>query len=302
VLFLSSGCGGDIEGLRLTPLETLGSLELDHAEAPIKGATWYVAEDAGDGVAYRFPAGALAKAECLTADMLLDGNHMIVFSLALQEGEGGRVFRFRFSGLNQCSFRVRMPLSLVDQNRWGIDREGAFLKPRCSGARVDLERVDRMTLAVSRKGPQPARWCMTPFVVAEEAVRTISEPVLPKGPLLDELGQSTIHDWPGKTRSIDEVVLRIRSQLQEASNHTWPESFTRWGGWKAKRIDKGSGFFRMHHDGRRWWLLDPDGHAFWSAGLDCVRVNTSACGCPIRKASIGRPTGSGRAIARIASS
>ncbi|MBP1602308.1 MAG: hypothetical protein H6Q06_2459, partial [Acidobacteria bacterium] len=45
--------------------------------------------------------------------------------LTLREGDGGRQFSFRFAGLNQCSFRVRMPLSLVDQNRWGIEREGA---------------------------------------------------------------------------------------------------------------------------------------------------------------------------------
>ena len=35
-------------------------------------------------------------------------------------------------------------------------------------------------------------------------------------------------------------------------------------------------FFRTHHDGTRWWLLDPDGHPFWSAGLVSVRVDTPA--------------------------
>jgi hypothetical protein len=31
-----------------------------------------------------------------------------------------------------------------------------------------------------------------------------------------------------------------------------------------------TGFFRTHHDGRRWWLADPEGHRFWSAGACCV--------------------------------
>jgi len=61
-----------------------------------------------------------------------------------------------------------------------------------------------------------------------------------------------------------------------APNQKWPEGWSRWGGWKAKRIGKGTGFFRTHHDGKRWWLADPDGYAFWSAGLDCVRVDTTA--------------------------
>jgi len=265
-----------IPGQRLIPESILGSLRKDEGQTPIPNAIWLVAEETGDGLEYRFPAGTLAKASYLTCDMLLDGNHLIVFMLHLMEGENGRVFRFRFSGLNQCSFRVRMPLSLVDQNRWGIDREGAFLKPRCSGDRVDLSKVDRMRLTVHRKSPKPARWCMTDFIAAEKEPPKIVHPVLPKGPLLDELGQSTLHEWPAKTRSVKELQERLQRQLAEAPNHTWPDTFTRWGGWKALRLAKGAGFFRLHHDGKRWWLVDPDGYAFWSVGLDCVRVDTTA--------------------------
>jgi len=37
-----------------------------------------------------------------------------------------------------------------------------------------------------------------------------------------------------------------------------------------------TGFFKAHHDGKRWWLVAPDGYAFWSSGLDCVRPDTDA--------------------------
>ena len=47
---------------------------------------------------------------------------------------------------------------------------------------------------------------------------------------------------------------------------------TRWGGWSEKHFE-GSDFFRTHHDGNRWWLVDPEGRLFWSHGLDCVREN-----------------------------
>ena len=33
----------------------------------------------------------------------------------------------------------------------------------------------------------------------------------------------------------------------------------RFGGWKAKRFDA-TGFFRTQYDGRRWWLVTPEGH------------------------------------------
>jgi hypothetical protein len=272
-LFLA-GCSHSEEGLRLLPGEMLGGIKQDEGSTPIENASWYVAEEIGDGLSYSLPKGALAEAKYITADMLLDGNHMIVFLLELHEADGGRTFRFRFSGLNQCSLRVRLPLTLVDQNRWGIEREAAFLKPRCSGDRVDPEKIDRMTLSIHRKSPKPARWCMTSLLVSKEEVSKISQPILPKGPLLDELGQSTLHNWPAKSRNVEEVVTRIRAQLADAPNQAWPDGFSQWGGWKAKRIDEGSGFYGTQHDGDRWWLVDPDGFAFWSAGLDCVRVDT----------------------------
>jgi hypothetical protein len=271
-----SGCAQRDEGLRLNPGELLGDIKRDEGSTPIENATWYVAENVGDGVAYTLPEGALAEAKYITADMLLDGNHMIAFTLDVHEAGEGRTFHFRFSGLNQCSLRMRLPLTLVDQNRWGIEREAAFLKPRCSGDRVDLEKIDRMTLTVHRKSPEPARWCMTSLLVSGQEVEKITDPVLPKGPLLDELGQSTLHDWPAKSRSIEEVSKRLRTQLETAPQQAWPERLSQWGGCKSMRLGKGSGSFQTLHDGDRWWLVDPEGYAFWSVGLDNIRVDTFA--------------------------
>lgn len=274
--FLFPRCTGPGGEMLLAAEGFLGGLREDGIATPIPNATWYVAAEVGDGLSYVIPRGSLAGKQFLTADMLLDGNEMIVFLLELQEGESGPVFTFRFSGLNQCSFRLRMPFSLVDQNRWGIEREGAFLKPRCGGDRVDLEKVDRMRLKVSRKSPRPARWCMTPLVAAEREVERLVAPVLTKGPLIDEMGQSTLHEWPAKTRSVDELKRRLETQLVAADGYRWPADFSNWGGWNKRRLGEGSGYFQVRHDGSRWWLVDPDGYAFWSTGMDCVRVDTTA--------------------------
>jgi hypothetical protein len=254
----------------------LGKLRKEDAKAPLEGGAWYVAEAEGDGIAFQFEPGFLAKAKYITADFLLDGNHLAVWGLRLLEGEKGRTFRLAFGGLNQCSFRVRMSLALLDQNRWLVEREGAFLKPMCGGDRVDLDKVDRMTLVVSKKSSEPVRWCMTGFVAAKDEPPRIDKPLLPKGPLVDELGQSTLHNWLGKTRSVAEMTKRIQRQLESAPKQAWPAEFSRWGGWKSRKLTEGAGFFRTHNDGRRWWLIDPDGYAFWSAGLDSVRVDGEA--------------------------
>ena len=253
-----------------------GTLRRQEGETPLPGARWYLAEAVNDGMTFTFPAGALAKIKCLTADMLLDGTTLAVFQITLREAAQGRVFRFSFGALNQCGFRVRLDLAMVDQSRWLADREGAYLKPTAGGDRVDLRRVDRMTLAISRKGPQPVRWCMTDWQALDTMAPRMTDPVLPNGPLLDQFGQSTLVDWPGKTRSAGELTRRIVAQCDNAAKQSWPEDFSRWGGWKAKKLGEGTGWFRTQKDGGRWWLVDPDGFAFWSAGLDCVRVDTDA--------------------------
>lgn len=258
--------------LTLVSERLLGGLRREGGEAPVAGAVWYAAAAPGDGLEFRFPAGALKEAAFLTADLLVAGTHLVVFDLLLMEGESGRKFGMIFSALNECSARMRVKLEAVNQNRWRYEREGAWLKPMCHGDVVDLARVDRMILTVSRKSDAVARFCLTPVTATAEEPPLLEKLVLPKGPLIDELGQSTLHDWPGKSRDADEVTARMKAQLAAAPGRRWPDGFSKWGGWAEKRV-RATGLFRTHHDGRRWWLVDPDGCLFWSAGMDCVRVD-----------------------------
>jgi hypothetical protein len=265
----------DTKGLILKSSRLIGNISQQKGKTPIKGALWYEAREIGDGIEYTFEKGALAAYQTITADMLLDGKHTTNFIIALQEGEKGSAFKLQFKLLNQCSARIRLGTSWVDQNRWKMDREGAWLNPLCLGDRVNLQQVDRLILSIHRNGGRRARWCMTDFVATSEDVPKLSKLILPQGPLLDELGQSRLHDWAEKSRSISEVSERLEKQLDYSPRQQWPESFSKWGGWQEKTFEK-TGFFHKQFDGQRWWLVDPDGHAFWSAGLDCVRVDTDA--------------------------
>jgi len=47
----------------------------------------------------------------------------------------------RYSALNRCQARVRVPLTATNQDRWKYDREGAWLKPLAGGDRVKLEKL-----------------------------------------------------------------------------------------------------------------------------------------------------------------
>ena len=263
-----------ISGLVLKPTKISG-LTPFNGENYLENASWYSGENVHDGFYFEFPKGSLNDKKYITTDMLADGNTMVKFQLELQEGENGKVFLFRWGVLNQCSLRVRMPLSLVDQNRWGIDREGAFLKPRCAGQRVDLSKVDRMKIYISKKSDQPSKFCITDVIATSDEVPVIEHPVLPKGKLIDDIGQSTIHHWKNKTKGVNELVEHLRVQLKN-SNHKLPEKYSGMGGWKKAKINQGNGFFTTYKDENRWWLVDPEGYLFWSAGIDCVRSTIDA--------------------------
>ncbi|MBD3289429.1 twin-arginine translocation signal domain-containing protein, partial [candidate division KSB1 bacterium] len=263
-----------LRGTEFKPAGLLGKLSKLDETVPIDRGVWYQAEEVDDGLIYMFETGTLENGRYLTADCLLGGSTLTAFVIILQEGENGPAFSLRFKLLNQCSARIRLPLEALNLNRWCLSREGAWLKPICEGERIDLSRVDRMFFKVLRKAPQPTRWCMAPFTLASENVQTISKPVLPRGRLLDELGQSTIHEWHGKSRSVDYVIKRINLQYENRHSHEAPAYWSRWGGWNARRF-KATGFFKTHNDGRRWWLVDPGGHAFWSAGINCFRPDTA---------------------------
>jgi hypothetical protein len=260
----------------LTPSYTINGLVEQPGRPPLADAVWYQADTTGQGMVYTFEKGLLAQGTHLLSDLLVDGKHLVVFALYLQEGEKGPKFRLGYKGLNQAQARIRLPLSATDQNKWLLGREGAWLKPTCGGDRVNLENVDRLTVQISHKSHQPARWCQTPFHVVDQKPEALTHPILPKGALLDEMGQRTIHTWPNRTQNTTELVTRLTRQLAEAPKQKWPASFTAWGGWNEKKLTSGTGFYSTHHDGKRWWLVDPDGFAFWSAGMDCVRSRIDA--------------------------
>ncbi len=235
----------------------------------------YEAHVIGDGISFSLSPGALADFSVISADFLLEGSQLAVFVLELGESVSGRTFGYSFGLLNACSARLRLPLEAVSQNRWMYPREGALLKPRCQGDRVDLEKVDRVSLKIERKADVAARFHMTPVVASQAEPPLLAEPYLPQGVLLDDLGQSTLHDWEGKSGSLAEVKERLHQQHHDTGFQTTYPEFSKWGGWLGKNFGA-SGYFRTHHDGERWWLVDPDGYAFWSAGVDCVRVDTDA--------------------------
>ena len=93
-------------------------------------------------------------------------------------------------------------------------------------------------------------------------------------PFVDEFGQYMHADWPGKIHSLEELKARAKAEEDALAAH--PESpipgADRFGGWGSGPQLKATGKFRTEKWNGRWWLVDPDGHIFFSLGCCYVRL------------------------------
>jgi hypothetical protein len=114
---------------------------------------------------------------------------------------------------------------------------------------------------------------------------------------VDRYGQRMSTTWPGKVLSDQDL---IQDRMEEASRDFEPPAGRSiFGGWSGGPRHTASGFFRVEQTPQgTWWLIDPDGHRFWSAGVTCVNIGSD------RTATTGReflyealiPAGMKRAI------
>ena len=135
-------------------------------------------------------------------------------------------------------------------------------KGHCTGLPLDPRRVRQVEIAVTPgKGFRDAT--LHRLYVADEELGCVT----PDAPIMDEMGQWTAHDWPTKTRSVEEMQQRLRRELAEAQRGEAPDrGLSAYGGYRAMRVEP-TGFFHTLHDGNRWWLVDPEGYAFFSHGV-----------------------------------
>ena len=92
---------------------------------------------------------------------------------------------------------------------------------------------------------------------------------IPEGKYVDEFGQWTGRDWPGKIHTEEELresLLALRQNGKPLATRT------KWGGEAARKLCEGKGFFKtLKTPDGRWHLVDPDGYDFYSLGVDCIR-------------------------------
>jgi len=157
----------------------------------------------------------------------------------------------------QNIFLPRQPRQLIGRafgvgiNKTNIGKLSLAFLP---GQEIDMSNIKISSVYISEKMPAP--------------FKNVEQPVV------DEFGQWTERDWTGKIKNEKKLKESVMSTEVDAESASFSEEWSRFGGWKKKKFES-SGYFTTRFDGERWWLVDPDGYAFLSAGIDCINISIS---------------------------
>jgi hypothetical protein len=167
--------------------------------------------------------------------------------------------------------KLVIPLSHLDGQEIFMKRFPRQLKGTVMGHRLDINDVGKVILRF--EPVMPPEYVPNVEITALYLSDTMPAPYgKPEIPYVDEFGQWNLKDWPGKVHNTKELKDNMMALELSAREASFPDNWSRYGGWKALKFDA-TGFFRIHHDGRRWWFVDPEGYAFLSAGVDCIGDN-----------------------------
>ena len=95
-------------------------------------------------------------------------------------------------------------------------------------------------------------------------------------PFIDVYGQYKHLEWPEKIHRDQDLVDAHKRELAELEKTPAPATWDRFGGWADGPKLKATGNFRVTKYLGKWFFVDPDGHLFWSTGLDVLRTHTDA--------------------------
>jgi len=132
---------------------------------------------------------------------------------------------------------------------------------------VDLTAVETLSITFNQVSPATKQIVLSDMGITEDIPESaVLNPYL----VVDAWGQ-----WIGE-RGNPRTDEAIQSYWRdEATVPTRIPGYTKTtGADSAHKIDEGNGFFRVAQEGERWFLVDPEGYAFWSVGCDCVRAKS----------------------------
>jgi hypothetical protein len=196
------------------------------------------------------------------------------FDLGLQTSTG-RIAK-RIGPFANVWVRAAIPLRFYRQPAGdGIDMAATYNQPRGSywinihsSGYGPLTNVSRLFVSMDYPVGTPALEIRSVTLARTDP----GDAVLEGKPVIDEFGQYTRAEWPGKAHSLDE--LKKAWAAEDAALKTLPSDRCPYGGFRDAPA-KATGFFRVEQRDGRWWFVCPDGHLFYSTGLNGVGTGAS---------------------------
>ena len=208
----------------------------------------------------------------LNFTLTVEASHSMPFELRVYgDGENKPRVTVRFGVMPRYRTNVCIDLNWLDGHVLFPGHIPGELKVVCHGSRIERGEIVRAELV--------SLPCCDEILVRIEGLALNDAPIPaaqpPEKKLIDAMGQYIPKKWPGKLSGIDEMIQKVRAQADMPGEYPFA-GWTRWGGESGMRFADGTGFFtRVKRDGR-WYLLDPDGCAFFSMGPDCVVARADA--------------------------
>ena len=172
--------------------------------------------------------------------------------------------RIKMGLLPNLKTRIALPFSALAANTVFMPRTPGKLKTVVGGKPVHLDRLTKFAFAVDKTPLDLTLKIENVCILDHEPDYPLEDKLM-----VDALGQKKCSDWEGKSHSVEDMITALRAEAADTTEKPLPDR-SAWGGWTKKKLCDGTGYFSLHHDGRRWWMCDPEGYAFFSAGFDCV--------------------------------
>jgi hypothetical protein len=153
---------------------------------------------------------------------------------------------------------------------WTHKGQRLLLADTVTGA-LDLSKVSAVTLSM----PQPK--AAQHILISQFGVSTEKLSAAAYAGIVDSYGQYARADWPGKVKNDEQLQQAVAQEQKQL--HTWlaeRPAQDKFAGWTGGMPFEASGFFRTEKRDGRWYLITPEGHPFYSLGVNAVTAQQSA--------------------------
>ncbi|MFC2111894.1 beta-galactosidase [Bacteroidota bacterium] len=145
--------------------------------------------------------------------------------------------------------------------------------------KTPLEAIDQIAFSVRYDTPNSHFTVSRLYATGSTEVRDTSGFF----PFVDPYGQYKHIDWPGKIHSTSELEAAAVQEKMDLNNNPQAPDRNEFGGWTAGPKLEATGYFRTEKVNGKWWLVDPSGCLFWSAGVNCVSAESVYTGLTNRE-------------------